>query len=158
MIVSHISILSLAFAGQSYNQRLPYLDTSIAGCTNETFSDFITRPKNSFWTINDDTHKQFSLVSEIPFPKNILLVSYMYYVVFGTIITVVLGIFISLITRSSDDVYDSKLIHPGVYKLTTYLPCCDKLFTKTKTFTDDLPCGSCVASTNMAFDMNEKKV
>jgi hypothetical protein len=138
----------LTFGGLSMKEKSPYLETSIEGCTNETFSDFITKPEKNFWMPNEVTDEKFSTISQIPFPQNIFLVSYMYYVLFGTLITVGLGIFISLITRSKDDAFDSKLIHPGVYKLTTYLPCCDKLFTKAKTSADDLPGGNYV--------MNEK--
>lgn len=36
--------------------------------------------------------------------------SYMYYSVFGSIVTVFVGCIVSLLTRTSD--YDSKLVHP----------------------------------------------
>lgn len=140
MIASNISIVILTLGGLSIKKSSPFLDTSIEGCTNETFSNYIPKLEKSFWKSSYESSDEFSSPSEAPFPTNIFLISYMYYVVIGTLITVILGIFVSLITRSKEDAYDSKLIHPGVYKLTTYLPCCDKLFVKPRTPTEDLQC------------------
>lgn len=44
-------------------------------------------------------------------------VSYMYYSLLGTVITVVIGYVVSICTQSEDDAYDYNLIHPTIYRL-----------------------------------------
>lgn len=46
------------------------------------------------------------------FPQNVFAITYMYYSLFGTLITVVFGILVSMFTQSKADRYESKLIHP----------------------------------------------
>lgn len=48
--------------------------------------------------------------------------SYMYYSLFGTLLTVLLGIIVSMITASKDDEYSPRLLHPLVYKISMWLP------------------------------------
>lgn len=156
MIISHITIFFLTLGGLLVKKSSEYLETSIKGCTNETFSSHITKPQN-FISMTEEASNYFTPVSHVSFLDNFFLTSYMYYVVYGTLITVVLGILVSLITRSSDDSYDSKLIHPWVYKLTNWLTCSEKLFTKTKTTLDE-PCEHYLGTLNSSFDPNERFV
>jgi len=46
----------------------------------------------------------------------------MYYAVFGTTITVLVGIIVSYMTASKDDTYDSKLLHPLMLRFSKWLP------------------------------------
>lgn len=62
------------------------------------------------------------------FPQNIFSISYMYYSLFGTLITVLIGAIVSLLTLSEADAYDSKYIHPGVYRIAKWFPGAEKLF------------------------------
>lgn len=43
-------------------------------------------------------------------------ISYMYYSLIGTIMTVLIGYMVSICTQSSEDAYDHNLIHPVIYK------------------------------------------
>lgn len=49
-------------------------------------------------------------------------ISYMYYSLIGTFITVFVGIVVSYMTASLDDAYDSKLIHPWFLKMSNWFP------------------------------------
>lgn len=46
----------------------------------------------------------------------------MYYNLIGSILTVVIGWVVSCITASEDDAYDSKLLHPFIYKMSLWCP------------------------------------
>lgn len=56
------------------------------------------------------------------FPETLYAISYMYYSLIGTFLTVVVGIVVSYLTRHRDDAYDHKLLHPAVYRLSRLLP------------------------------------
>lgn len=62
------------------------------------------------------------------FPNNVFAISYMYYSLFGTLITVLVGMAVSLLTQSEADAYDSKFIHPIVYRMAKWFPGSSKLF------------------------------
>ena len=53
-----------------------------------------------------------STLSGGSFVESFINMSYMYYSVLGSIITVLVGAIVSLCTQSPGDVYDKKLIHP----------------------------------------------
>lgn len=46
----------------------------------------------------------------------------MYYSLLGTLITVGVGYIVSILTTSRQDAYDSKLLHPVVYKISKWFP------------------------------------
>lgn len=49
--------------------------------------------------------------------------TYMYYGMVGTIVTVIVGIIVSLMFKiEEDDIYDEKLLHPLILKLSIMLP------------------------------------
>lgn len=48
-------------------------------------------------------------------------ITYMYYGVMGTIITVIVGVIVSLFTRSDEDAFDHKLLHPVVLRIWKWL-------------------------------------
>lgn len=76
------------------------------------------------------------IVDNSQFPQSVFTISYMYYSLFGTCITVVVGMIVSLLTRSESDAYDSKYIHPGVYRITKLFPGSEKLFSNEHPATD----------------------
>lgn len=164
MIVSHISIFFLTLGRITFKKSSQFLETSINGCTNETFSSHTIKPENAFWMLHKanigmiDTPSNGFSDGLTNFPGNIFSISYMYYVCVGTLITVTLGILISSMTRSSDDAYDSKLIHPGIFKLTKYLSHSDNLFTEPKTNSDNTRCEFFMGSMNLAIDGEEKNI
>lgn len=46
----------------------------------------------------------------------------MYYALIGTLITVIIGVIVSYLTQTKDDEYDSKLLHPLVFRISQWLP------------------------------------
>jgi hypothetical protein len=72
------------------------------------------------------------------FMHDVFSVSYMYYSFIGTMITVVVGMIVSLLTMSKNDAYDSKYIHPLVYKITKLIPGYDRLFSNEQLLTSQI--------------------
>lgn len=147
MIVSHIVILSATFGHLTLEKTVEFLETSIEGCTNETFSSGIVKPTSpmfitlaqhkpievSSWMERQDvtsTTPSTPLQENSQFPQNVFAISYMYYSLFGTLITVLVGMLVSLLTQSEDDAYDAKFIHPVVYRMAKWFPRSQKLFSK----------------------------
>lgn len=63
------------------------------------------------------------------FPQVVYAVSYMYYSLIGTFLTVFIGWIVSWMTGSRDDAYDSNLLHPVIYKLSLLIPGRDRHYT-----------------------------
>ena len=154
--MSHIIILSLTFGHLTLEKTVEFLDTSIEGCTNETFSSGIVKPTSQMF-ISLAQHKPIEVsnwmekqdvISTTPasmhdysqFPQNVFAISYMYYSLFGTMITVFVGMAVSLLTQSEDDAYDSKFIHPVVYRMAKWFPKSEKLFSKEHSTTEIKNC------------------
>lgn len=144
MIVSHIVILTATFGHLTLEKTVEFLETSVEGCTNETFSSGIVKPTSPMF-ITLAQHKPIEvsswmerqeIISTTPspvqdhsqFPENVFAISYMYYSLFGTMITVFVGIIVSLLTQSKEDAYDAKFIHPMVYRMAKWFPNYQKLF------------------------------
>lgn len=147
MIVSHITILSITFGHLSIDTTKQFLPTSIDGCTNETFSSELVSPKSTLFSLmNDNSSSVYSMLLEkealvsppdySSFPQNLFSISYMYYSLFGTMITVFVGIIVSLFTRSESDSYDSKFVHPIALRVAKWFPGYEKLFTDEKNPSD----------------------
>lgn len=152
MIVSHVVVLFVTFGHLTVDRTVEFLETSIEGCTNESFSSGIVKPTTSMF-ISLAQHKPIEVSSwmerqsviettmspigeNIQFPQSVFKISYMYYSLFGTCITVFVGIIVSLLTRSESDAYDSKYIHPGVYRIAKLFPGSEKLFSTEHSATD----------------------
>lgn len=149
MITSHVIILIITFGHLTVDSNVQFLETSIEGCTNETFSSGIVKPTSSMfislaqhkpievsrWTERQDVASTTPMptIDNSQFPDNIFAISYMYYSLFGTLITVGVGIIVSLFTRSESDAYDSKYIHPAVYRIAKWFPNSEKLFSNEQT-------------------------
>ncbi|RZF31964.1 hypothetical protein LSTR_LSTR012434 [Laodelphax striatellus] len=130
MIISHISVLWITFNGFAIEKpEVPLLPTTIDGCTNTTFSPHI-RPlvKETSFYLNSTAHQQTvnpyvaPTFHERDFLELLFSITYMYYSFLGTIITIVLGVIISYLTRSEDDIYDEKLIHPWARSVSALFP------------------------------------
>lgn len=144
MILSHIITIWLTFGSFSIEKPpIVMLPTSIEGCLNDTFSSGITKPLTP-WILSSvplevgwDIHNTSFLtstqtpVADKNFIQNLYSVSYMYYAFVGTLITVVVGIVISYITASEEDEYDSKLLHPAIYRFSKWLPGKDRVYSNT---------------------------
>lgn len=50
-------------------------------------------------------------------------ISYMYYSMVGTITTIMVAIIVSYFTKSDDDEFDEKLLHPMILKIRNFLTC-----------------------------------
>lgn len=158
MIVSHVLILFVTFGHLTIDTSVQFLETSIEGCTNETFSSKIIKPTSSMLLslseqrpieVSSYIQRQDVTISTpinqpdySQFPQNIFAISYMYYSLFGTTITVLVGIIVSLFTRSESDAYDAKYIHPFVYRVTKWFPGSEKLFSNEQTQETDIKTSS----------------
>lgn len=153
MIASHIIILTVTFGHLTIDKSVEFLETSIDGCTNDSFSSGIVKPSSSMFIqlsqykpieVSSYAERQLILESTTAaptqdlsqFPQNVFAVSYMYYSLFGTLITVFVGMAVSLLTQSEADAYDSKFIHPVVYKMAKWFPGSSKLFSSEHTETE----------------------
>lgn len=146
MITSHLVIMTVTAGHLMMDTSVQFLETSIEGCTNESFSSVMVPPNSELfsqlqqqtpWIVtainatvdgsaaSTTTPKSFS---DYDFPENLFSVSYMYYSFFGTLITVFVGILVSCLTRSDADAYDSKFIHPMIYKMTKMFRNSERLF------------------------------
>jgi solute carrier family 5 (sodium-coupled monocarboxylate transporter), member 8/12 len=114
------------------NRNTGFLETSIHGCKNDSFSSIILSKENENyenfhnktpWIIKnlnsssvalETTHKTFS---DYKFPENIYAISYMWYSVIGTFITVFVGTLVSFMTISKSDKTDLKFVHPWIQKI-----------------------------------------
>lgn len=146
MIVSHITILTVTFGHLSIDRTKQFLPTSIDGCTNETFSSELVKPMSSMVLslikekpieidsayMFRETQSPVTPPDNSSFPQNVFAVTYMYYSLFGTLITVFVGIIVSLFTRSESDCYESKYIHPLILRITKWFPGHESLFTDVK--------------------------
>ncbi|CRK89018.1 CLUMA_CG002489, isoform A [Clunio marinus] len=142
MIISHVTVMYLTFAHLTIDTTsAEFLETSIAGCTNSSFSSSIIRPgKTMFLELVQplETSNMFETQNLIEstlapptengFPQNLYAVSYMYYSFLGTALTVILGSIISLLTFSKADTFDSKYVHPVVYKISKFFKVSERLF------------------------------
>ncbi|XP_065089552.1 sodium-coupled monocarboxylate transporter 1 isoform X2 [Ochlerotatus camptorhynchus] len=133
MIVSHVITLWITFGSLTVNKETVLLSTSVEGCTNDTFSSGIVKPAKSWLLSNTplEVESDFSYLTgplEVPvpavpqFPETLYSISYMYYSLIGTFLTVIVGTLVSYLTRHRDDAYDHKLLHPAVYRLSQLLP------------------------------------
>ncbi|KAG8258869.1 hypothetical protein J6590_024188 [Homalodisca vitripennis] len=144
MIASHIIVLWIAVKSLmlplDIKPEVPLLPTSIDGCTNNTFSPHISplistmMSNNSYMVTTETFWGEDDLASnlvdpevsptthDVDFLTSVYLMTYMYYSLLGTMITVLLGMVVSYVTASSDDQYDETLVHPIARKLSSLLP------------------------------------
>ncbi|XP_029716148.2 sodium-coupled monocarboxylate transporter 1 isoform X1 [Aedes albopictus] len=87
------------------------LSTSIEGCVGD--APFLTN-STSYIVVDQMSRIMPMAVQGDSFLYRIYSVSYMYYGVFGTILTVAVGLVFSLATWSSVDAYNTKMLHPAV--------------------------------------------
>lgn len=140
MIVSHLLILWLTFGSLTLDKTNAMLPTSTEGCTNSTFAPDIIKPvwlENgnnpiTTWWSNNITQSQYTQAERSPLDK-LYKISYMYYSFLGTTITVVVAIVVSYLTRTNDDLYDSKLLNPFVFRICECFPGAKPYYIKSKT-------------------------
>uniref|UniRef100_A0A8D8WCQ5 Sodium-coupled monocarboxylate transporter 1 n=1 Tax=Cacopsylla melanoneura TaxID=428564 RepID=A0A8D8WCQ5_9HEMI len=139
MIVSHVVILWITIGGLLVEKPpIDYLPTSTDGCTNTTFGPHISpyhqsallalfndsgnliddfeegpeiRPWNNNFNFNDESVMNY-----------IYRISYMYYAMMGTLLTVVVGLLVSCFASCTSDEefeYNEKLLHPLALKLSS---------------------------------------
>lgn len=106
----------------------PFMETSVEGCTNDTFSPWIEsahRMEREAFTLLQNTDAAptsnvrvrrdadtVTAAGRSPFA-----LSYMYYGLFGTILTMVLGTAVSCWTASEADVCDERLLNPYLVRV-----------------------------------------
>lgn len=183
IIMSHLIILSVTFGHLQLDKTVHFLETSIDGCTNDTFSSDIQQPAMSMlvslshnnpiivdhWMENATKSALMETAQSTSTPLTNLLneifsISYMYYSFIGTCITVIIGSIVSLLTMSKDDAYESRYIHPFVFKLAKVFPGHCYLFSDEHQLTDSLKKNSpkdkshvIVEHDNYAFDIKTEE-
>lgn len=126
MISSSLIVLWIVFGGLTIDKTKEMLPTSTEGCSNITFSQEISKPQ-SLWLINteplliNDTSYPYSTTPmpeiEKTFLHSIYSISFMFYSFIGTVLTVLIGIIVSYLTRDDkENRYDNKLLHPLIFK------------------------------------------
>ncbi|XP_055848718.1 sodium-coupled monocarboxylate transporter 1 [Episyrphus balteatus] len=132
MISSSIIVLWIVFGGLTIDKTKEMLPTTTEGCSNHTFSQEISKP-HSLWLLQtepmviNDTAYPYSTtpVPEIEktFLHSIYSLSFMFYSFLGTVLTVVIGVIVSYITRDDkENRYDNKLLHPLIFKWSERFP------------------------------------
>lgn len=135
MIVSHCVVLWITFASQLFVDKpeVPLLPTSTDGCTNTTFSPHVGKlpiPVNSSGIFPIPQEEYFvdldpavaPAAHDADFFTTLYSLTYMYYSLMGTLITVIVGVIVSIITASKDDQFDESLLHPIACKLSRLFP------------------------------------
>ncbi|XP_035775466.1 sodium-coupled monocarboxylate transporter 1-like isoform X2 [Anopheles albimanus] len=136
MLLSHIITLWITFGSLTVSKEVVLLPTTIEGCTNGTFSSGITKPTKSWLLANtplevESDFPYLETTSTVPshtehgglgFPQSLYSVSYMYYSLIGTFLTVAIGVIVSVLTSHDDDAYDRKLLHPVAYYCSSLFP------------------------------------
>lgn len=133
MICSHVIVIWLTFGSFTVEKPNSILSTSVDGCTNDTFSQGITKPQTSWLLQNTPLevnwdHNDFHLTSTMtPMSEKTGLqqwysISYMYWSIIGTFITLFVGTLVSYFTSSADDTYEAKLLHPLIVKCLNFMP------------------------------------
>lgn len=88
--------------------------------------------------------------------SSVFAITYMYYSVLGTIIVLVVGTLVSLVTQSDDDQFEPRLLHPYVLKLARFwkIPLRN---TKKETSASTFSIASCATTTTTTAECGEMK-
>ncbi|XP_059611240.1 sodium-coupled monocarboxylate transporter 1 [Phlebotomus argentipes] len=132
MIMSNVVSFWLAFGSFTVKSSQPVLmPTSVDGCTNHTFSQAITKSSSS-WLVNNmplevGWNSSYAIPTTPPAHDPTILqsfysISFMYWSIIGTFVTVFVGVVVSWLTASSDDVYDSNLLFKPAFNFSKWLP------------------------------------
>ncbi|XP_062533303.1 sodium-coupled monocarboxylate transporter 1-like [Armigeres subalbatus] len=130
MIISHMVTLWITFGGLTIDKETPLLPTSVEGCSNESFSNRIGQLSDTWFASSVGTTDGFQDVfnhngtnQSRQFPENIYAISYMYYSLIGTFITMMVGTMVSVLTDNpEEDAYDQRLLFSPVYELSRAWP------------------------------------
>uniref|UniRef100_A0A1B0CZK3 Sodium/solute symporter n=1 Tax=Phlebotomus papatasi TaxID=29031 RepID=A0A1B0CZK3_PHLPP len=168
MIISNIVSLWLAFGSFTVKSALPDLmPTYTDGCTNDTFSRTITKSSSS-WLVNNMPLEVGWDMENVPTSppvhdasvlESFYSISYMYWSIIGTLTTVIVGIVVSWLTASKEDIYDSKLLFKLAFKFSQYLPGKDRQYKNLPTKTTsglvkDLKVTFPAEKDNLAFEID----
>ncbi|XP_068156104.1 sodium-coupled monocarboxylate transporter 1 [Drosophila tropicalis] len=120
MISACAFVVWIIAGGMTVDKSTPQLPTSTDGCSNYTFSDSIAKPSytEESWLMS---HTPVNNQTYVPPTQRTPLetfysISFMYYSLIGTALTVIIGTIISLLTQHPDDEYDAKLLHPLIFR------------------------------------------
>lgn len=131
MIIAQVTTTWLVWGNLTFGHtKKNLLPTSIEGCTNNNFTT--DKAFYNSWLLSK-TPLEIDSYTHVPSTpvtpeaasslSGLFSISYMYYSIFGTIITVVIGVIISALTQSDEDNYESKLVHPLARKVCEWIPC-----------------------------------
>ncbi|XP_058116651.1 sodium-coupled monocarboxylate transporter 1-like [Anopheles ziemanni] len=130
MVVSHLSILWIA-VGRLIESSISdaLLDTSIEGCYADLLlAEATAAASNNTSLVSIAMEESVNAAETSDLLTRIYSITYMYYGVFGTVLTVLSGIVFSLATWSSQDAYNMKMLHPAVRWLYARSPFSGKRF------------------------------
>ncbi|EDW54607.1 GM18682 [Drosophila sechellia] len=130
MVTACAFVLWIIGGGMTVTKDNPLLPTTTDGCTNDTFAQSIGKPivepGQMPWLLShtpiDGFNQSFvptqpTIAPERSGLETFYSISFMYYSLIGTALTVIIGTVISLLTQHPDDAYDGKLLHPLIFRL-----------------------------------------
>ncbi|XP_073969455.1 sodium-coupled monocarboxylate transporter 1 isoform X2 [Rhodnius prolixus] len=137
MLSSHAIVLWITFGRLTIDRpETPMLPVSVDGCTNTTFSSSVPPlpPRSDpVWMEDFDDPVVGPAQHESDFLTVLYSMTYMYYSLLGTFLTVFLGLIVSYITATEDEKYDEKLVHPMARTFYKWLPGQRKCFVEEET-------------------------
>ncbi|XP_023177962.1 sodium-coupled monocarboxylate transporter 2 [Drosophila hydei] len=129
MITACAFVLWIIGGSMTVDKPSTMLPTSTEGCSNSTFSRSIGKPSNGIdelpWLLKHTPVDGYNQTFIDPTPRiahernaleTFYSISFMYYSLIGTALTVLIGTLISCLTQHSDDEYDAKLLHPIIFR------------------------------------------
>ncbi|XP_048507117.1 sodium-coupled monocarboxylate transporter 1 [Athalia rosae] len=142
MICSHVIVLWITFGSLTIHKPILTLPLSEEGCHNNSFSDHIMRPGAILNLLPDEitttpaTTTQSTILDAPSGPLDALTylysITYMYYAFLGSLITVVVGIIVSLLTADEkSDMYEEHLLHPLAVKFARLFPGRERIYAST---------------------------
>ncbi|XP_018327907.1 sodium-coupled monocarboxylate transporter 2 [Agrilus planipennis] len=152
VIMGHMITLWILIGGLTIEKPpTKLLPVSTDGCTNETFSQAISKihiepmttilPVTESIIVNNtaDLFETFTTRAESIDPLTYLYsTTYMYYSAIGCFVTLFVGITVSCVTGlSKDEIYDDNLIHPIARKIASWFPGQKRLYSEKYKNVDD---------------------
>ncbi|EDV91354.1 sodium-coupled monocarboxylate transporter 1 [Drosophila grimshawi] len=129
MITACAFVLWIIGGSMTIDKPSTMLPTTTDGCSNSTFSRSIAKPSSGIdelpWLLKhtpiDVDNQTFldpspRIANERSTLDTFYSISFMYYSLIGTMLTVLIGTLISCFTQHADDEYDAKLLHPLIFR------------------------------------------
>ncbi|KAF7993765.1 hypothetical protein HCN44_010360 [Aphidius gifuensis] len=140
MLFSHVLSLWLTFGHLTVTNEEDALPLSTDGCKNDTFSSHLMKPTSVLISSVPELKAPITITSKYGpgMLEYIYSITYMYYALIGSLTTVLVGIFVSLLTADEKkDIYEQHLLHPLAVKISKWFPGKPRLFSETRKLSDE---------------------